>query len=268
MIDARNKNSVTPRPPSPGVNATAADAPAPVLAAVATLSRDCASEAPSPVSSRVAGMSRVEANGGGNHEEVARLSNEQNEKLAACESTSLIAADLNVESFSCRETKSGIGSARATSAMLHPGVVDGSTTQLAGRDSGDRAERRPPNSDPVAGSQATVADAARAAAVAVATNSNPTLSSLPFGASANCAGASVSVLSSSRIPGDRDRQAVAEASTPDLKLPAAVDPSPCGFNLESEISALEEQWARAGISMNARTFAASVISDNISKSSA
>lgn len=38
-------------------------------------------------------------------------------------------------------TFSGIGSARETSAMLHPGVVDGPTASLAGRDSGDSVER-------------------------------------------------------------------------------------------------------------------------------
>lgn len=40
---------------------------------------------------------------------------------------------------------SALGSARGTSAMLHPGAEDGSTTSLAGRDSGDRAERRSSN---------------------------------------------------------------------------------------------------------------------------
>jgi len=45
-------------------------------------------------------------------------------------------------SFSSANSFSGIGSARGTSAMLHPGAEDGSTASLAGRDSGDRAERR------------------------------------------------------------------------------------------------------------------------------
>lgn len=45
-------------------------------------------------------------------------------------------------------TFSGIGSARETSAMLHPGVVDGPTASLAGRDSGDSVERHAPNSSP------------------------------------------------------------------------------------------------------------------------
>jgi hypothetical protein len=49
-------------------------------------------------------------------------------------------------SFSSLNSFSGIGSARETSAMLHPGAADGSTTKLAGRDSGDRAERRSQNS--------------------------------------------------------------------------------------------------------------------------
>lgn len=40
-------------------------------------------------------------------------------------------------SFSSANNFSGIGSARGTSAMLHPGVVDGPTASLAGRDSGD-----------------------------------------------------------------------------------------------------------------------------------
>jgi hypothetical protein len=50
-----------------------------------------------------------------------------------------------IPSFSSANSFSGIGSARGTSAMLHPGAVDGSTTKLAGRDSGDRAERRSTN---------------------------------------------------------------------------------------------------------------------------
>jgi len=37
-------------------------------------------------------------------------------------------AERRSPSFSCAETTSGIGSARGTSAMLHPGVVDGPTT--------------------------------------------------------------------------------------------------------------------------------------------
>jgi hypothetical protein len=55
------------------------------------------------------------------------------------------------QSFSSLNSFSGIGSARETSAMLHPGAVDGSTTKLAGRDSGDRAERRSPNSSSCGG---------------------------------------------------------------------------------------------------------------------
>ena len=52
--------------------------------------------------------------------------------------------DANSKSFSCLKTTSGIGSARETSAMLHPGVADGLTASLAGREGGDRAERRSP----------------------------------------------------------------------------------------------------------------------------
>jgi hypothetical protein len=85
--------------------------------------------------------------------------------------------------------------------------------------------------------------------------------------SVNCGEASVSSLSSSRIPGDWDRQAVAEASSPDLKLSAAVDPGPCGFDFEADLSSLEAQWALDGIFMNSRTFAASVINESISQSS-
>lgn len=53
-------------------------------------------------------------------------------------------------SFSSLETTSGIGSARETSAMLHPGAVDGSTANLAGQDSGDSRERPAPIPEPVA----------------------------------------------------------------------------------------------------------------------
>lgn len=42
---------------------------------------------------------------------------------------------------------SDIGSARGTSAMLQPGAVDGTTANLAGQASGDRAERRSTNSN-------------------------------------------------------------------------------------------------------------------------
>lgn len=56
-----------------------------------------------------------------------------------------VTAGETAPSFSSLNSFSGIGSAREASAMLHPGVVDGPTTSLAGRDSGDRAERRPSN---------------------------------------------------------------------------------------------------------------------------
>jgi hypothetical protein len=101
---------------------------------------------------------------------------------------------------------------------------------------------------PSSGVNATAVDApAPISAAAVATLSDPT-SPPPQAtseASVNCGEASVSSLSSSRIPGDWDRQAVAEDSTPDLSLSAAVD----------------------GIFMNSRTFATSAINESISQSS-
>jgi hypothetical protein len=57
-----------------------------------------------------------------------------------------VTAGETATSFSSLNSFSGIGSARETSAMLHPGVADGSTASLAGQDSGDRAERRSLNS--------------------------------------------------------------------------------------------------------------------------
>lgn len=56
-----------------------------------------------------------------------------------------VTAGETAPSFVSLNSFSDIGSARETSAMLHPGVVDGPTTSLAGRDSGDRAERRSNN---------------------------------------------------------------------------------------------------------------------------
>jgi hypothetical protein len=73
--------------------------------------------------------------------------------MAADTTTALKLSDPSVavvvnqsKSFVSLNSISDIGSARETSAMLHPGAVDGSTTKLAGRDSGDRAERRSTNS--------------------------------------------------------------------------------------------------------------------------
>lgn len=57
-----------------------------------------------------------------------------------------VTAGETAPSFGSARTYSAIGSARGTSAMLHPGVADGPTASLAGRDSGDRAERRSTNS--------------------------------------------------------------------------------------------------------------------------
>lgn len=130
------------------VNVTAALPPGSAVTINSEIPRGSHDVARGPGPSSVTGMSEDRPSAGGEHEAVAPLSIGSCGKSAACE-TSLTAADLNVESFSSLGTSSGIGSARETSAMLHPGAVDGSTTQLAGRDSGDRSERRSTNSDPV-----------------------------------------------------------------------------------------------------------------------
>jgi hypothetical protein len=57
-----------------------------------------------------------------------------------------VTAGETAPSLNSANSFSVLGSARGTSAMLHPGAEDGSTASLAGRDSGDRAERRSANS--------------------------------------------------------------------------------------------------------------------------
>jgi hypothetical protein len=100
---------------------------------------------------------------------------------------------------------------------------------------------------PSTGSQATVAAVdAPAASVTVATNSLPTSPpQVASETSVNCAGASVSALSSS----------------------ADFGMAGFGIDFDSEIEVLEAQWARDGILMNSRTFATSVINESISQSS-
>ena len=228
-----------------------------------------------PGPSLATGMSSDSANVGGDHEEVVGLSeNTDIDKKAATafEPTSLIArvaiderkrtgtapgaSGPERDIFGAPNSESGACEGNGSNADGSK-TADGRARHLSCGEAGGDASKQPSMASRLTPPRPQYS------------NSVPTPPPQATSeTSVNCAGASASALSSSRIPGDWDRQAAAEASTPDLELSAAVDPGPCGFDFEAEISMLEAQWARDGITMNARTFATSVISDNNSKSTA
>jgi ribosomal protein L37AE/L43A len=262
------------------VNAAVSAHPAPGETA-ATLSRDCASL--SPASPRAAGMSRVEANSGGEHEAVTQCPCNIDDRPTANDETSLSADAANVD-----EERSGTAPAvcgteheRVGAANSKSGACEGTGSNADGSKTADGSARYS-SCGGVEGHALSFTLAPQPSGVADVmvlragiesgpqdSISDPTLPppQATSETSVNCGEASVSSLSSSRIPGDWDRQAVAEASTPDLKLSAAVDPGACGFDFEADLAILESQWALDGIIMNSRTFAASVINESISQSS-
>lgn len=98
--------------------------------------RNGASQAPGP--SLATGMSGDSANAGGEHEEVTPLSFGTRGKSAVCESTSLIAADLNVEK--CR-TGTGPGASGPERDIF--GALKSACASLEGCPSRSSSEVRP-----------------------------------------------------------------------------------------------------------------------------
>lgn len=215
-----------------------------------------------PGPSSVTGRSVDRPNAGGEHEEVAPLELNRDEKSAACESTSLIAADEFVDT--CR-TGTGpgasgperdfFGAAHSNSGDVLGNLEPGSHTW------GERAALTAPSGR--ADESATCPDVA-------GTLSDPSPGFLlPSGPSATCALAPAITASApfpSEIPAGPSPWNITAAAG-FQQMSAAVDPA-SNLDFENEVAALEAEWLARGICMNAKTFfvaAASEIAD-ISKS--